>query len=76
MNFIISLGWGTTSYSGQASEVLLEVILPIWALADCQKTYTQPISDKQLCAGYKAGGKDSCQVGKESFFLAHPIDCR
>ncbi|XP_046644536.1 proclotting enzyme-like isoform X2 [Daphnia pulicaria] len=54
-------GWGTTSYSGQASEVLLEVILPIWALADCQKAYTQPISEQQLCAGYKAGGKDSCQ---------------
>ncbi|KAI9564714.1 hypothetical protein GHT06_008455 [Daphnia sinensis] len=54
-------GWGTTSYSGQSSDVLLEVILPIWALADCQKAYTQPISEQQLCAGYKAGGKDSCQ---------------
>ncbi|XP_057369709.1 serine proteinase stubble-like isoform X1 [Daphnia carinata] len=54
-------GWGTTSYSGQSSDVLLEVILPIWALADCQKAYTQPISEQQLCAGYRAGGKDSCQ---------------
>lgn len=54
-------GWGTTSYSGQSSDILLEVILPIWALADCQKSYTQPISEQQLCAGYKAGGKDSCQ---------------
>lgn len=55
-------GWGTTSYSGQASDVLLEVILPIWKLADCKAAYTQPISELQLCAGYKQGGKDSCQV--------------
>ena len=55
-------GWGTTSYSGTPSNVLLEVTLPIWKLNDCQAAYTQPITDKQLCAGYKAGGKDSCQV--------------
>lgn len=55
-------GWGTTSYSGQASDILLEVILPIWKLEDCKNSYTQPISEKQLCAGYKQGGKDSCQV--------------
>ena len=56
------IGWGTTSYSGQSSEVLLEVFLPIWKLNDCKSAYKQPITDKQLCAGYKQGGKDSCQV--------------
>ena len=60
--FVI-LGWGTTSYSGTASDILLEVLLPIWNLTECQAVYTtQPISDLQLCAGYKQGGKDSCQV--------------
>ena len=59
---LFATGWGTTSYSGQTSDVLLEVLLPIWKLEDCQKSYTQPISDKQMCAGYKQGGRDSCQV--------------
>ncbi|XP_046460216.1 proclotting enzyme-like isoform X1 [Daphnia pulex] len=54
-------GWGTTSYSGQTSDILLEVLLPIWTLADCQMAYTQSIGEQQLCAGYRAGGKDSCQ---------------
>jgi len=55
-------GWGTTSYSGATSEVLLEVILPIWNGQECKNAYpNQPISEKQMCAGYKAGGKDSCQ---------------
>jgi hypothetical protein len=62
---LISLGWGTTSYSGQTSDILLEVLLPIWTLADCQMAYTQSIGEQQLCAGYRAGGKDSCQVRQD-----------
>ncbi len=58
----VVLGWGTTSYSGTPSDILLEVLLPIWNRTECQAVYTQPISDLQLCAGYKQGGKDSCQV--------------
>jgi len=54
-------GWGTTSYSGKSSDVLLEVTLPVWDLDDCKEAYTQPITDRQICAGYKEGGKDSCQ---------------
>jgi len=54
-------GWGTTSYSGQSSKVLLEVFLPIWKNSDCKRAYTQTITDKQVCAGYRQGGKDSCQ---------------
>lgn len=65
------LGWGTTSYSGSASDILLEVLLPIWNLTECQAIYTQPISDLQLCAGYKQGGKDSCQVHKCSNQVFH-----
>ena len=55
-------GWGTTSYAGATSNVLMEVMLPIWKLDDCKKAYTQPVSELQLCAGFKEGKQDSCQV--------------
>ena len=59
-------GWGTTQYSGTASDVLLEVFLPMMSLAECKKTYSSSpshvVTDSHLCAGYKEGGKDSCQV--------------
>ncbi len=59
-------GWGTTSYSGSTSDVLLEVQLPVWNQDECVSAFTQPITEKQLCAGYKEGGKDSCQVKEQT----------
>ena len=57
------IGWGTTSYSGHPSDILLELLVPIWKMDDCKKSSNRrPITDKQMCAGYKQGGRDSCQV--------------
>ncbi|MFN7640345.1 MAG: trypsin-like serine protease [bacterium] len=57
------LGWGATSYGGELSPVLLEALLPITSQEQCEKSYPRlEISDSQLCAGYKEGGRDSCQV--------------
>ena len=59
------LGWGATSYGGELSPVLLEALLPITSQEQCEKSYPRlEISDSQLCAGYKEGGRDSCQVKK------------
>lgn len=56
-------GWGTTVHGGSKSDILLEVLVPVWKANECKAAYNQiPISDRQICAGYKNGGKDSCQV--------------
>lgn len=54
-------GWGTMYYGGPAATVLMEVGVPLWDNAQCQKRYTQPILKSAVCAGGYEGGKDSCQ---------------
>lgn len=50
--------------SGDISVNLQEVTVPILSNAECRKTgYGQNrITENMLCAGYKEGKKDSCQV--------------
>jgi len=57
----IVTGWGTIYYGGPHSETLMEVLVPIWEQADCRAAYKQQIEDTNLCAGVRAGGRDSCQ---------------
>lgn len=46
---------------GPSSAKLREVTLPIWNNTDCEEAYSSKVIDSnQLCAGLKAGGKDSC----------------
>ncbi|KAG0436040.1 hypothetical protein HPB47_018183 [Ixodes persulcatus] len=47
---------------GRHSELLMEVMLPVWDHQDCYKAYVKynKITDKMFCAGYKAGKKSSC----------------
>lgn len=58
------IGWGYTKEGGPLSAKLREVKVPIVSNATCAAGY-QPdgvgIADTMLCAGLKAGGKDSCQ---------------
>uniref|UniRef100_A0A8D8RT84 Serine proteinase stubble n=1 Tax=Cacopsylla melanoneura TaxID=428564 RepID=A0A8D8RT84_9HEMI len=58
----IVTGWGTLSYGGEKSDILMEVPIPVWKLADCRKQFSQNIFDTNLCAGGYKGGQDSCQA--------------
>lgn len=60
LNLVI--GWGTNKYGGREHNALQEVKLPVWANADCDRAYFQPITEIFLCAGLPNGGKDACQV--------------
>lgn len=57
----VATGWGTTSYGGPSSDVLLKVSLPIISTKNCK---TNPnigskITDNMFCT--YADGKDACQ---------------
>lgn len=67
------VGWGYTGEkerSGERSEMLLKVDVPIVANDQCQIWFKQEaikentklvvINDSRICAGYESGGKDSC----------------
>jgi len=52
-------GWGVTSDSGEASDVLRQVDLPIVNNRACNQVGLGPLADSHLCAGGQAG-KDAC----------------
>ena len=55
-----TMGWGYTKEgSGQTSNVLMEVDVPVVDQKRCKKSYSQ-VTQNQICAGYQKGGKDSC----------------
>lgn len=54
-------GWGTTrSGASSGSDVLLQVTVPIVSNAVCSPAYPD-LTNNMLCAGFSAGGKDSCE---------------
>lgn len=65
-------GWGATKEGGSVSNNLLEVVVRILSNAECRATNypSQRITDNMLCAGYKQGGKDSCQVSRKSYWTS------
>lgn len=66
--YAITAGWGTTTENGKLSCNLRHVRVPILSNSDCfQNTAYAELSQilatqNMMCAGYKNGGADSCQV--------------
>lgn len=58
-----TLGWGDTAeQSGQGSDDLLKVEVPVVGEASCGESYPSEYKkDAEVCAGLKEGGRDSCQ---------------
>jgi len=54
----IATGWGRLQSGGQQPDKLMEVELPI---LDTKCWNRQGVTERMLCAGLKAGGKDTCQ---------------
>ncbi len=54
-----TIGWGTTSFGGSASEKLLQVDLNVVSNATCSQANEETILPGMICAG--APGKDACQ---------------
>ncbi|NDD92566.1 serine protease [bacterium] len=54
-------GWGTLKESGSPATVLQKVTVPLVSKKNCSSGYPGEITDRMICAGLKAGGKDSCQ---------------
>ncbi|KAL7025995.1 hypothetical protein ACKWTF_013733 [Chironomus riparius] len=60
----IVAGWGTLKEGGDVSNTLQHVAVPIISNAACRRTGYAPtrITDNMMCAGFKEGQKDSCQL--------------
>jgi len=71
---VLLAGWGTVSYSGPVSPVLMEVAMPVWNQQRCMRRFAQPVMETNLCAGAYEGGKDSCQVRSSPYFCIR-IEC-
>ncbi|KAK7086811.1 Transmembrane protease serine 6, partial [Halocaridina rubra] len=56
-------GWGRQSESGEPSDVVRQVRIPIISNEQCKTKKYQPheITDNMMCAGYDAGKIDACQ---------------
>ncbi|XP_073959838.1 venom protease-like [Choristoneura fumiferana] len=57
----VVIGWGTQSYGGPHSNVLMEVAVPIWEHARCVESFSDSVFEENICAGGYEGGRDACQ---------------
>jgi len=58
---LTTAGWGYTAENGSVSNLLRKVTIPLVAPEACRAAYPDTITDRMLCGGFDAGGKDSCQ---------------
>lgn len=57
----VTAGWGYTAENGEIPNVLRKVTVPLVSAEACSAAYPGSITDRMICAGLDAGGKDSCQ---------------
>jgi secreted trypsin-like serine protease len=77
--YVTTAGWGRISQDWKPRPVpnyLQRVDLPVWTLSRCSNAYSGAIvGDLHICAGFSAGGCDSCQFVLQSvprsFSLCH-----
>ena len=60
---LLATGWGDTKSSPQFPIALQQVKVPLVSTADCNDadSYKGAITNRMICAGLAAGGKDTCQ---------------
>ncbi len=64
-NYLMVAGWGRIKEGDIfLSNYLIKVSVPVVSRSSCQSVYKSEftITDNMICAGFKEGGKDSCQV--------------
>ncbi|KAL1398337.1 hypothetical protein pipiens_009057 [Culex pipiens pipiens] len=55
-------GWGATQNPSESNGPLRATNVPAVSQEECRESYgTNQITDRMICAGYQAGGKDACQ---------------
>lgn len=65
--YAVASGWGATSSGGNSTSQLRYVEVAVVSNFLCKLSYGHDaITDRMLCAGYTAGGKDSCQVSSKN----------
>lgn len=55
-------GWGLIGEDSEPASNLQKVEVPMLSFQDCLTFYGDGFTERMMCAGYAAGGKDSCQV--------------
>lgn len=59
----IIAGWGRTDEKLPPSQILREVVVPVWSQEQCMEAGygNKRITGNMMCAGYHDGKKDACQ---------------
>lgn len=57
----ITAGWGYLREGGPISQNLMKVEVPLVSAKRCEAAYPNDVTNRMICAGHDAGGKDSCQ---------------
>ncbi|MDX2271943.1 MAG: serine protease [Cyanobacteriota bacterium] len=70
-----AVGWGAISETGDGSDILQEVEVPVVSNAVCNspESYAGAVKNDMICAGFPEGGKDAC-FGDSGGPLAIPVD--